>query len=141
MSVTPTPGGDASHPQAWPIPAPAQPLGAGTLSWAQEQHGHTGGHAETVGDAYLVGGRKQAWQAGTEESSCPEEGSSRPEGGEAQNRSIPSPEAETRDGVAGMLRSKGRGEHLATLLLRVTHWDHSTQQGPGHHQEPVVESL
>lgn len=131
------PGRDASHPQAWPIPAPAQPLGSWPPPRQRDSMG-TRGHAETVRARYLVGGRKQAWQAGTPKRAPVQRRgphvARRRRSREQVNRT---PEAETGDGVAGMLRSRGTwGATRATPPTQRHHQDHSTQQGPVHHQEP-----
>ena len=132
------PGRDASHPQARPFPAPAQPPGSWHPPLQRDSTG-TRGHAETVRARYLVDGRKQVWQADTPKRAPVQRRgphvARRRRSREQVNRT---PEAEIGDGVAGMLRSGGTwGATRASPPIQQHHQDHSIQRGPVHHRELV----
>ena len=135
-----------SHPHAWerclPPPSMAHPSpssASGELapSWAQEQHGHTGACRDSR--STLPSWRPQAGMAGghPEESSCPEEGSSRGQKEEKHRTGQSNTRGRDKRRRGRNVEEQGAwGATRATPPTRCHHRDHSTQQGPGHHQEP-----
>lgn len=91
------------------------------------------GHARTVRARYLVGGREQVRQAGTQKRApVQRRGPHAVRRRRSREKVNQTPEGEPEDDVAGRLRSRGKwgAIQFTPLLLAVNHWDDSTQRFP-----------